>query len=422
MSIWNGICWLARPFAVTWIAFVARPWARLARPTDGPHVHTVGARPARLLLIGNGAVLGLGVASHNLALAGGLARELTRRMGRAVDIDIVPFEYLTATSLAGELDAQPVERYDGIVLVVGAMEMISLSSPERWHSDVTSLLTGLDARLGARQRAFVTEVPRMNSVDRFPVILSQLWDHQGALMNAQTRAACAAIESAHIIPFRPGRAVERMIDRSRETYDEWARLMAPHISVELNAARIADVAEGPVTRPEYEQARIRALEELHIIDTPAEERFDRLVELARDLFGTAGAALTLIDAERQWTKATTGERGESPRSEAFCNTVIDRPEVLVVEDASRNSRFKHLQSVTGAEHVRFYAGYPLESPDGIRVGAFCLFDTEPRRFTEREAALLRDLALRAQAELWAAAADYGVSSRSMSSPSRSLRA
>jgi GAF domain-containing protein len=74
--------------------------------------------------------------------------------------------------------------------------------------------------------------------------------------------------------------------------------------------------------------------------------------------------------------------------------------MFVVEDASRDETFSGHPWVVGQDHVRFYAGYPLEAPEGARVGALCVVDTKPRQFSRTEAALLRELALRVQGLIW----------------------
>jgi Stage II sporulation protein E (SpoIIE)/GAF domain len=149
-----------------------------------------------------------------------------------------------------------------------------------------------------------------------------------------------------------------------------------------------------------DEARVRALEDLGVLDTGPEERFDRITGLARRLFGVASAAITLIDRDRQYIKSNEGANlSHGPRDDAFCEHTIRQPDSLVVEDASVDSRFADNPLVTGGPHIRFYAGHPLEAPGGHRVGALCLLDDRPRTFTEPERALLEELAAWVQQEL-----------------------
>jgi Stage II sporulation protein E (SpoIIE)/GAF domain len=149
-----------------------------------------------------------------------------------------------------------------------------------------------------------------------------------------------------------------------------------------------------------DEARVRALEDLGVLDTGPEQRFDRVTGLARRLFGVASAAITLIDRDRQYVKSTEGVRLlPGPRDEAFCDRTIRQPSTLIIEDASVDGRFAENPLVTGEQHVRFYAGHPLEAPGGHRVGALCLLDDHPRTFSEPERALLQELAEWVQQEL-----------------------
>ncbi len=149
-----------------------------------------------------------------------------------------------------------------------------------------------------------------------------------------------------------------------------------------------------------ETTRQAALDALKILDTLPEERFDRITRLAKELFGVETAAITLIDHDRQWFKSKVGLKlQETSRSDAFCDVTIRESINFTVPDASQDSRFHENPLVTGDPHIRFYAGYPLEASSGEHVGALCVFDSQPRIFTESEELLLRELALWVQKEM-----------------------
>ncbi|TFD48149.1 GAF domain-containing protein, partial [Cryobacterium frigoriphilum] len=148
-----------------------------------------------------------------------------------------------------------------------------------------------------------------------------------------------------------------------------------------------------------EAARQRAVDELGLVDTPPEDRFDRVTQLARRLFGVQIAAVTLIDHDRQWFKSCTGaDVTEADRSTAFCSVTITQSRALVIRDTREDARFRENPLVTGDPGIRFYAGYPLEA-HGERVGTLCLLDSRPREFSAAEEELLRDLAFWVQKEL-----------------------
>ena len=135
-----------------------------------------------------------------------------------------------------------------------------------------------------------------------------------------------------------------------------------------------------------ESRRLATLRQYGLLDTPADERFDRLTRAAATLFGTPMALVTLIDRKRQWFKSRIGmASSETPRDIAFCNHTIQDDGVTVVLDATKDPRFSSNPLVTGAPHIRFYAGAPLIAPNGSRIGSLCILDTAPRdHFPEAE--------------------------------------
>lgn len=149
-----------------------------------------------------------------------------------------------------------------------------------------------------------------------------------------------------------------------------------------------------------EAARLASLHATGLLDTPPEERFDRITRLAQRVFGLPIALLSLVDEERQWFKSRCGlSTTETERSIAFCDYTIREEECLVVPDATLDPRFSANPLVTGEMGVRFYAGHVLRAPGGHAVGTLCLLDTLPREFTDDDRACLKDLASLVQEEL-----------------------
>ncbi len=145
--------------------------------------------------------------------------------------------------------------------------------------------------------------------------------------------------------------------------------------------------------PANEAPRLQALRVRGLLDTPPEERFDRLTRMASRLFDVPIALVSLIDAERQWFKSRQGlDVCETARDVSFCGHAILAADLFVVPDASADARFADNPLVQGAPHIRFYAGAPLSSADGYRLGTLCIIDTRPRVFGDEDRRLLRDLA------------------------------
>lgn len=149
-----------------------------------------------------------------------------------------------------------------------------------------------------------------------------------------------------------------------------------------------------------EEQRQRAVEALGVLDTPPDERVDRVTRLAQEMFGVPMVSVTLIDNDRQFRKSEIGLGArEAPREDAFCDVAIRGDDTLVVEDAAVDAFFSENPFVTGNPHLRFYAGHPLLAPGGEPVGTFCIMDTQPRALEPRQRMLLRELALWVQGEL-----------------------
>jgi diguanylate cyclase (GGDEF)-like protein len=149
-----------------------------------------------------------------------------------------------------------------------------------------------------------------------------------------------------------------------------------------------------------EKRRLVALEKLGILDTPPEERFDRLVRIARQFYHVKTALFTVLDDKRQWFKSKDGiDASETPRSVAFCDHAIRQDRAFIVEDAAQDPRFKSNPLVTGDPHIRFYAGIPVREPSGFKLGSLCIIDDKPRQIQEVDLDVLRTLASLIEDEL-----------------------
>lgn len=150
-----------------------------------------------------------------------------------------------------------------------------------------------------------------------------------------------------------------------------------------------------------ERKRLKELESFDILDTPAEQSYDDIVELASEICETPIALVTLIDGERQWFKSKIGiEAEETPRAVAFCSHAILHPqELLLVENAATDERFADNPFVKGAPHIKFYAGAPLVTESGEALGTLCVIDDKPRELSEKQKIALRVLARQVVSQL-----------------------
>ncbi|MCP5214938.1 MAG: sensor domain-containing diguanylate cyclase [Pseudomonadales bacterium] len=152
--------------------------------------------------------------------------------------------------------------------------------------------------------------------------------------------------------------------------------------------------------PEDEKSRLIALRSLNILDTPEEERFDRLTRLAKRMFGVPIALVSLVDESRQWFKSCHGFGvRETPRDISFCGHTILGDKLFVIHDTKKDERFADNPLVIDTPNVRFYAGYPLKHMDGSKLGTLCIIDRKPRSLDAEDVEVFKDLAQLVEQEL-----------------------
>jgi formate hydrogenlyase transcriptional activator len=151
---------------------------------------------------------------------------------------------------------------------------------------------------------------------------------------------------------------------------------------------------------DMETERVEALRRYAVLDTPGEREFEELAALAAQICGTPLAAIGLMDAEREWFKATVGMSvTEVPRAKSLSAETIQQNDVLVVNDTLSDPRFQDKFLVNGDPRIRFYAGAPLTTPSGHKLGTICVMDREPRTFGEEQAAALKALGRQVMSQL-----------------------
>ena len=385
-----------------------KPWARsrrqllheVPRPQPTGQLNIEGPDSDRILVVGAGLALGLGVDSHDDALAGCLGRSLSDLTGRGADIDVLTDPTMTVTSIGDYLDKVTLRRYDAVVLALGVNESLSLKSDRSWRRELSATIDTLLASIAPSARVFVLAVHSIRSIPIFNSRLGGLAEDQAAQLNAASAALCATNERAIFVPLsqRGGSDGGRGI---RADYDAWAVELCDMMFDPLNLARAeAAHALGRNDFAEIERERQRGVDASGILDTDPEDRFDRIVDMARALYGTESAAFSVIDRDRQWHKSRSNVQPvEVSRVGSFCSITVQNRGPMLVLDAQTDSRVASSPQVTGDPKIRFYAGFPVESPTGARIGALCVFDPEPRDEADVDPAMLQQLAHLIQAEL-----------------------
>lgn len=147
---------------------------------------------------------------------------------------------------------------------------------------------------------------------------------------------------------------------------------------------------------EQEVERLKVLQSYFVLDSAAEEEFDRITRLASKVFDAPIALVSLVDLGRQWFLSKVGlDATETPRKHAFCaHVILNKYKILVILDATQDFRFKDNPLVTGGPRIRFYAGAALVSPEGYKLGTLCVISPNPRpqSLNQAEQEMLHEMA------------------------------
>ncbi|CAN5138695.1 hypothetical protein BH11ACT3_BH11ACT3_17880 [soil metagenome] len=397
MSVTTALHRVAASTIYNFIMSRANERGRMPFAADSSLVHASGPDADRILILGGPVILGMGVTSHELGVAGSVARGLARITGRGADVAAQGFVSFDLERCVTELQRVDLGRFDGVILQVGSRELLSLTPIGAWSGGVHAITRVLAERKPPGLPVMILSTLPVSESINAPAWARRIMNALVPRMNEVLRDACETSGVARYVELRPDPERSDFARDARHIYQRWADDIVPALAAAMDEAKPRSVS------PVNEMERQQALENLHI-SHESDARVDRIVKMARDTFGVHSASLTVIDRDIQWIKSAVGMPDDSiAREDAFCNTTIATEGVFVVEDLAADEAFASLPWVGGDDGQRFYAGYPLEAPGGQRIGALCVLDTAPRHFSRDDASMLRDLALSAQAVLWEAA-------------------
>jgi len=390
------------PAMSLWGSSVDRSLRHVPRPTGPARANAAGRDSLRAMIFGAGPAVGWGVATHDLALPGAFARALSAATGRGADVDLAADPDISISSALQAILATQLWRYDVIVIVLGVNDATRLTPLDTWQQKLDDLVAGVEEATSTETKIVVTGIQPIRSIPTFDSVFGTVADQHAAEMNAITQQVCARSERATFAPLTSVSAVNTTRHREPAAYTHWAGEIARVIPAGLNdVLRVPRDPHRPsaADEPAHEAHRQRALDRMGLNAVP-NVRLDRIVSIARRALRTTSALFTVIDGDRQWHKARSGtEVTEIARSDGFCDFTIRTREGMIVCDARKDPRFRNNALVTGEPFIRFYAGFPIESPTGERIGALCVFDSDPRAESDVEMVYLRELAHLAQREL-----------------------
>ena len=370
------------------------------RPRDVPFGAGAGLDPDRVLIVGAGPAVGWGTSSHSVALPGRLAR----RTGRGSHVAALADPTHRVPSLHTVLGDAFLENWDVVVVTLGAAEAMTLRSPRTCARDLDGLVSALLERTRPCARVVVASTPLADALGTFGVQPSALAERHAALLAEVSAGVCAEHARVTHLTLPAGGDAEAGDDgatpATAELYEAWAEALSEHVAPLLHAQRARiDSPQRARSRPQPESTRLEAIAASGVVQAEPEAAFQQITDQARALFETDGAAFNLVLDDHQWNVVSTlGSSRAIPLSESFCATTVDADEPFVVADAWQSA------VAVPRNDIRFYAGYPVHTAEGIRIGALCVFDPRPRDVRGLPLDALRELALDIERELWRRAA------------------
>jgi hypothetical protein len=219
-------------FVERWLATSNNSWRTLPTPSGPPVAHSDGPDPDRVLLFGSGISMGYGMKTHDLALAGQLARQVSDLTGRGVRVDVVTGENLTVENALKNLTVARLRELDVVIATPGTLEKLLLMPVSTWRARVDYLLDHFAANAPASLRVLFVGVPEVSRIVRMPRLLGFLAARSALALNRSLEAACAPRPYVEYIPFQPTERTGR--DGTGRTYELWASLIAPSVAEALN--------------------------------------------------------------------------------------------------------------------------------------------------------------------------------------------
>ncbi|MDB5726769.1 MAG: diguanylate cyclase, partial [Novosphingobium sp.] len=272
-----------RPVMVGWGRSVVRGLDRGPLPIDNPRAHARGVDSDSILIFGGGAAVGWGVLSHSLALPGALARAVSALTGRGTDVEVISSGDSTAARAVTQLAQVDLHRFDAVIVILGLNESVELASPSAWRNDLERVLDYLAANRSPGATVYVVGVHSPTVITPFDAVVAPFVTNHCDELNGITEQICALRHRMVFIGSAPVRRHDETRSRSPEDYRVGASIIASMISPELDRHFAATVHSRRLRDEDGRQAGLDALE---IVDTGPEERFDRIVSLARRAFGT----------------------------------------------------------------------------------------------------------------------------------------
>lgn len=378
----------------------------MPRPVGASHAVADGPSADRVLIIGSGPAVGWGVSSHDLALAGSLARALRAMTGRGVIVDVIADPDMGAANLAPIIAGAKLGDYDAVVTTVGINDALRGASPWSWRRHIRLALDVWADRVSQGNLLLMVGVTSITTIPTFVGGGGWWADRLVRRLNAITERLADPLPTVRTLPLPAMPSPDGPAGRHTPAdYAAWSAVIAHELASPLDLAFSAH-------EPESGPSRRRAVDRMTsgIEDAPevvkalksSQASLDKIVTMAAAALRAPTAIVTVLGPDRQWHVARYGIDLEGvPIEQSFCAIAVRQEETLIVPDAPHDPRFALNPLVTAEGGIRYYAGMPLQDPQGRYFGALCVIDSRARNVTaSADLTVLRKLASAAQNSIW----------------------
>ena len=386
-----------RPAFRLWYLWWLSRSRRVLSARDEPSARSADRTADTVLVVGNGPAHGWGVASHQDALVGQLARATTATTGRPTSVDLVGDEMMSLEATRAWIRGTDLALYDAVVVVVGLNDALRLTPLAVWERELRALVTEVEGRAHATARTVLVGIPPVRSLKAFDSPLGSVAQRHADRLDAVAREVA---EEAGLtwVPL-PAADRPRREHGSARTHAVWAGAIAEPLSPLLDAVREGEPDRAPRALPERRFAWSGGDQLVARARTGGSETLQQIAAEAEAEFGVDLAVVSLLDGTRLYYGLHTELLPTSiPAELSYCRLTVESDDVVLVPDAREDERFAG-NPYLDVNHGWSYAGHPIHASTGEAIGSFCLHSTRPRKASAVSPERLREFALRAEAEL-----------------------
>jgi hypothetical protein len=345
----------------------------------------------RVLLIGSGPAVGWGVLTHEVALAGHLARQASKALGFGVEVVVHAETRMTASGLAAKLETvDDLSSYSAVVFTVGVNDALVGTGPGAWTASLQDALRVCEAHGVDPAQVVVMQIQSVASIPVYSARVGRRADAHGVHLNAATARLFPSPERGRVAALSdPGPRPDRYRDSS--VYAQWATDIAPAVIDVLRMNR-------PTRGPGHPGSRARTLESLGLSGPTSDPAITSLLaDVAGRLRATFAAFVVVDEDGTERFVATHGFESE-PSSSGIVRFAVRSAGPFVVYDAHKDRRMTSRRALADPE-LRFFAAMPVQAPSGETIGALGIADGSPRTAADVDITVLRDAARKLQTHL-----------------------